>query len=145
MARTVPYGAFNFIVKFDSNEMFGGFQEVSGINTELTMSEYRNGNDPVNHVRKVPGMHKVGDVTLKRGVVDSRSLWAWISDIRTRGYDAKKTVTVTLRGEDGADVQSWLFTGAAPMKYSGPGLNAKQSTDVAVEEIVLSVESMEIQ
>ena len=47
---------------------------------EAMIAEYRNGNDPLNHVRKIPGVHKVADVTLKRGVVDSASLWAWIND-----------------------------------------------------------------
>ncbi len=140
-----PYGAFNFVVKFDGDEIFGGFQEVSGLNTEITMSEYRNGNEPLNHVRKVPGMHKVGDVTLKRGIINSRSLWQWISAVRASGYSAKKNLVVTLRAEDGSDVESWKLTSVAPMKYTGPTLNAKQSTDVAMEELVLSVEGIELE
>ena len=54
----IPYGAFNYIVEFDSQEMFGGFSDVSGLGTELTIAEYRNGNDVENHVRKIPGIHK---------------------------------------------------------------------------------------
>ena len=68
--RSTPYGAFNFIVNFDGAEVFGGFSDVSGIGTELTVAEYRNGNDRENHVRKVAGIHKVGDVTLKRGILN---------------------------------------------------------------------------
>ena len=71
--RDTPYGAFNFTVSFDGGETFGGFSDVSGIGTELTVAEYRNGNEKENHVRKVPGVHKVSDVTLKRGIVDSKS------------------------------------------------------------------------
>lgn len=140
-----PYGAFNFVVKFDGDEIFGGFQEVSGLNNEMVMSEYRTGNEPINHVRKVPGLHKVGDVTLKRGVVNSRSLWQWIGDLRVNGYSSKKNVTVTLRAEDASDVQSWVLRSVAPMKYTGPTLNAKQSTDVAMEELVLSCEGIDIE
>ena len=62
--RQVPYGAFNFLVRFDGSEAFGGFSDVSGLGTEITVAEYRNGNDPENHVRKIPGVHKVSDVTL---------------------------------------------------------------------------------
>ena len=43
----------------------GGFSDVSGIGTEITVAEYRNGNEKENHVRKSPGVHKVGDVTLQ--------------------------------------------------------------------------------
>jgi phage tail-like protein len=65
--RTAPYGAFNYIVNFDGGEIFGGFSDVSGIGTELTVAEYRNGNEKENNVRKVAGVHKVSDVTLSAG------------------------------------------------------------------------------
>ena len=51
-------------------EVFGGFSDVSGLMTELKVTEYREGNDVSNHVMKIPGTHTVGDVTLKRGVVN---------------------------------------------------------------------------
>lgn len=91
--RTAPYGAFNYIVNFDGGEEFGGFSDVSGIGTELTVAEYRNGNEKENHVRKIAGVHKTSDVTCKRGIVDSGSLWAWIKEARVDGPAAQKTVT----------------------------------------------------
>jgi len=76
--RITPYGAFNFLVNLDgpngADTPLGGFSDVSGIGTELTIAEYRNGNDRENHVRKVAGIHKVSDVTLKRGIVNSGDL-----------------------------------------------------------------------
>ena len=107
------------------------------------MAEYRNGNEKTNHVRKVPGVHKVGDVTLKRGIVNSADLWAWITQTRTQGVVAKRTVVITLRDEAGTPVQKWTLGGVAPMKYTGPTLAAKGGGDVAMEELVLSSESME--
>src|SRR5690606_40799366 len=104
MARTAPYGAFNYVVNFDGGEIFGGFSDVSGIGTELTIAEYRNGNEKENHVRKIPGVHKVTDVTLKRGIVDSESLWEWIKESRTAGPAAQKTVSITLLDEAQAPV-----------------------------------------
>ncbi len=50
------------------------------LETDIHISEYRDGNEAEPHVRKIPGSHKVGDVTLKRGVVDSSDLWAWITE-----------------------------------------------------------------
>ena len=94
-------------VSFDGGETFGGFSDVSGIGTEITVAEYRNGNEKENHVRKVPGVHKVGDVTLKRGIVDSKSLWDWIKETRTeRRRRQKKSVTITLHDEAQTKVQS---------------------------------------
>ena len=73
--RITPYGAFNFVVNFDGGEEFGGFSDVSGIGTEVTVAEYRAGNDKENHVRKVAG-YKVSDVTLKRGMSASTACGA---------------------------------------------------------------------
>ncbi|MBS1874267.1 MAG: phage tail protein [Acidobacteria bacterium] len=140
MARTTPYGAFNFIVTVGGTEAFGGFSDVSGLQTEITVSEYRAGNFAENHVVKVQGVHKVGDVTLKRGVVNSQSLWAWINDTRTLGPDAKKDVSITLRDEAGKPVQTWTLQRVIPLKYTAPTLAAKGGGDVAMEELVLSAE-----
>jgi phage tail-like protein len=142
--RTTPYGAFNYVVNFDGGEAFGGFSDVSGISTDVTIAEYRNGNEKENHVRKVAGIHKVSDVTLKRGIVNSKSLWDWIAASRTQGPAAQKSVAITLHDEAQQPVQSWLLRGVIPMKYSGPTLAGKGGGDVAMEEIVLSAEGMEI-
>lgn len=141
--RKVPYPAFNFTVSFDgSEEPFGGFSDVSGIMTELTVAEYRAGNDPDNHVRKVQGLHKVGDITLKRGVIDAESVWDWITEARTDGPDAKKTVVISLLDEKRDTVQKWTAGGVLPLKWTGPTLAGKGGGDVAMEELVLSCESL---
>lgn len=145
MARTTPYGAFNFIVEFDGNEAFGGFSDVSGLSTELTMAEYRAGNFGNNHVIKVPGVHKTGDVTLKRGIINSKDFSDWIKLARKNQPGTKKDVTIILRDETGTPVQKWKLYSAAPMKYTGPTLAAKGGGDVAMEELVLSAEEMDIE
>jgi len=143
--RDVPFGAFNYIVSFDGDDrLFGGFSDVSGLGLELTVAEYRNGNDAENHVRKVPGIHKASDVTLKRGVIDSSRLWQWIDDVRTNGPGGKKTVTVTLQDEAHNDRQVWTLRGVMPLKYVGPTLAAKGGGDVAMEELTLSAEGFRI-
>jgi phage tail-like protein len=143
--RDTPYGAFNFVVSFDGGETFGGFSDVSGIGTEITVAEYRNGNEKENHVRKVPGVHKVSDVTLKRGIVDSKSLFDWIKETRTTGPAAQRTVTITLLDEAQAPVQSWVLRGVVPSKYTGPTLAGKGGGDVAMEELVLSAQALEVE
>jgi phage tail-like protein len=141
MARTVPYGAFNFLVTINGSD-FGGFSDVSGLSTEMTVSEYRTGKDPENHVRKVPGVHKVSDVTLKRGIISSKDMWQWIDDVRRRGPNAQRTVMIKMRDESGSEVQKWKLLGVIPLKYTGPTLAAKGGGDVAMEELVLSAEAL---
>jgi phage tail-like protein len=146
--RTTPYGAFNFLVNLNGpigeDQPLGGFSDVSGLSTEITIAEYRNGNDRPNHVRKSTGVEKIGDVTFKRGVVNSTDLWDWITQTRTQGPAAKRTVVITLRDEAGNPVQKWTLGGVVPMKYTGPTLAAKGGGDVAMEELVLSSESLDI-
>lgn len=138
--RDTPYGAFNFQVDLGDG-LAGGFSDVSGLVTEMTVSEYRNGNDAENHVRKIPGVHKVGDVTLKRGLVGQNQLFDWIRQTRTEGYKAKRTVSIMLMDEARTSiVATWRLYGAMPLKYTGPTLAGKGGGDVAMEEIVLSCE-----
>lgn len=147
MPRSTPYSAFNFVVNLNSGEdpdsELGGFSDVSGLVTEFTMAEYRTGNSRVNHVRKLPGLHKVGDVTLKRGVVDSLSFFDWVKQTREQAFQAKRDVLITLRDETGKPVRAWKLQGVLPLKYTGPTLAAKGGGDVAMEELVLSAEGIE--
>lgn len=147
--RLAPYPAYNYIVKIpkygrDPDKLLGGFSDVSGLETDIHISEYRDGNEAEPHVRKIPGSHKVGDVTLKRGVVDTSDLWKWITDARTIGVGAQVDVIVTLRDEAANPVQQWTLRNAVPMKYTGPTLAGKGQGEVAMEELVLSVEGYEI-
>ena len=144
--RITPYGAFNFLVDIGGgvgpDEPLGGFSDASGLSTDITVAEYRNGNELENHVRKVPGVHKVADITLKRGIVNSQDLWEWIDAVRTGGVNAQRQVVITLRDETGSDVQTWTLRGVIPLKYTGPTLAAKGGGDVAMEELVLSAEGL---
>jgi phage tail-like protein len=141
-ARALPYGAFNSLVDL-GNGSSGGFSDVSGLTTETKVAEYRNGNEKTNFVHKVAGMYTTGDVTLKRGIINSGDLWAWVTQVRTSGSIAKRDVLVTLLSEDGEGVQAWKLHNAMPMKFTGPTLAAKGGGDVAMEELVLSCELIE--
>lgn len=141
--RQAPYGVFNFLVEFNGPNIKAGFSDVSGLNTELVIAEYRAGDDKENHVRKIPGLHKVGDVTLKRGIINSKDFWEWIKEARSKGVAAKCTVTITLLDETSqTHAQRWVLQGVLPLKWTGPTLAAKSSSDVAMEELVLSAESI---
>ncbi len=147
--RDNPYSAFNFLVDLgtgDTGSVRAGFQEASGLNVEVTIAEYRNGNEKSNRVRKISGMYKVGDVTLKRGLIGSLDLWEWIVQVRNGDQNAARNVTIQLLDESRADtVMTWRLTNARPMRYTAPSFNAKSSGDVAIEELVLSCEDLTIE
>ncbi|KZY96861.1 phage tail protein [Oleibacter sp. HI0075] len=147
--RETPYGVFNYLVNLDDGtegEVAVGFSEVSGLNAEVTVAEYRNGNSAVNYVNKVPALHKTGDVTLKRGVIGAGNIYEWLEEVRGGNVMSKRDVTIKLKNEDptsSAAVVTWKLRGAMPIKWTGPTLTAKGGSDVAMEELVLSVEHIE--
>jgi phage tail-like protein len=143
--RETPYSAFNFLVELESGqgtEVQAGFSEVSGLNAEVTVAEYRAGNAKVNYVNKLPGIHKAGDVTLKRGVIGAQNLYEWLEKCRNGNIkEAKRNIVIKLQSEDrDTSVVSWKLVSAMPIKWTGPTLTAKGGGDVAIEELVLSVE-----
>jgi len=148
--RDNPYTPFNFIVALgdaqgsgDLGAIVGGFSDVSGLGTEVKYSEYRNGNDKVSTVRKVPNTHTVENVTLKRGLVGSTDLFDWLKTVRDGTADAR-TVTITLLDESRSNtVATWTLRRAQPQKWTGPTLAGKGGGEVAMEELVLVHEGIE--
>lgn len=141
--RNDPYGAFNFIVDLGDGAE-AGFQEVSGLSHEISVIEYREGTDRVNAPRKIPGLHKVSDVTLKRGLAGGLELYQWLLAVRT-GQAERRTVVVRLMSEDRSEaVITWKLIRAFPVKLTHGPLAAAGSA-VAVEELVLASESIELE
>jgi phage tail-like protein len=146
--RDNPYGAFNFMVKLGDtggeDQIAGGFSTVSGLDTEIEYAEYRNGNDKESHVHKIAGLSRVGDVTLKRGLIGDLRLFGWLKAVRDGSYDPR-TVTITLLDEQRNPVCSWVLTRAQPKRWVGPALNAGASGHVAMEELHLVTERIDFQ
>lgn len=146
--RDRPYSQFNFLVDLGDGVTEGphaGFQEVSGIGMEVVLVEYRNGNSKENSVMKIPGLVKVADVTLKRGIIGSLNLYQWIDQVRNGDQNAVRNVTIRLQSEDRTDVvQTWKLLRARIVKHTSGPLNAK-GTDVAIEEMVLAYERLELE
>ena len=140
--RAEPYGAFNFLVEIE-REAHAGFQEVSGLGMSIDVIEYRNGNEP--EVRKLTGRHRYPNAVLRRGVIGSLGLFQWIDDVSRGGAAAARNVGITLLDEKLAvAVVRWNLTRAWPVKYEGPHLHAGTS-DVAIEELVLTYEGIEME
>jgi phage tail-like protein len=146
--RDRPYVQFNFLVDLGTGNTEGpdaGFQEVSGIGMEVTVAEYRNGNEKENSVRKITGLNKSTDVTMKRGVIGSLSLYEWLNEIRNGDQNAFRNVVVQLQNEDHtAVVQTWKLLRARIIKHVSGPMNAK-GTDVAMEELTIAYERLEME
>jgi phage tail-like protein len=147
--RDNPYSAFNYIVALGGAQgdgsvgtIIGGFSDVSGLGFEVNYSEYRNGNEKFNTTRKIPNTHKLDDVTLKRGLIGSDDLFAWVKSPRD-GTPDSRSITITLLDEARNPVATWALRNAQPKKWMGPTLAAKGGGEVAMEELHLVHEGIE--
>ena len=145
--RERPYAQFNFLVDLGTGDTDGpraGFRECSQIGMSVDVIEYRNGNEKANEVRKLTGLARYPDVTLRRGVIGSLDLYQWLDQIRNGDANAIRNVTIQLLSEDRAVVQTWDLRHARIVKHVSGPLNA-QGCDVAIEELTLAYERLELE
>jgi len=119
------------------------FQEVSGLDTETQIIEYRAGNSPTFSTIKMPGIAKVGNVTLKKGIfAKDNKFFDWQKNIKMNTIK-RATVTIKLLDESGAPTMTWTLANAWPTKITGTDLKA-DGNEVAVESIEIAHEGLTI-
>jgi phage tail-like protein len=148
--RVDPYRNFNFLVEIDGITQ-AGFSDCTGFGASTDPIEYREGNenpgtDPKT-VRKLPGMTKYNDITLKWGLTDSRELYDWYRDV-SQGKDLtqnklRKSGSIVVLDLEGQEKQRWNFKNAWPSKWDGPEFTAK-GNDVAIQTLTLAHEGIEL-
>lgn len=144
--RDLPYGNQRFRVDLGEGAEgpAAGFSQVVLPDISIDITEYRTGSDKESGTRKLPGPARYGNAILRRGIIGSLNLYDWINKVRNGDANARRTVTITLLSEDLTAVLSWKLLRAWPVKYSFGDLNAK-GTDVAIEELVLAYERLEME
>jgi phage tail-like protein len=140
--RTDPYRGFNFILEID-NLPKGAFAEVGGLTADGDSVDYREGTDVQANVRKLSGLRKYVNITLKRGYSQDKSLWQWYQNI-LNGIDDRRNVTVVLLNERREAVLRWHAENAWINKIEGPALKAS-SNDVAMESLELVHEGLSLE
>lgn len=133
-SRHDPYSGYNFAVEINGLEA-GGFQEVTGLQAEIEVQEYREGGNN-EYLLKFAGPVKYSaNLVLKRGFADQRALFGWYWDVM-HGTVERKNVSVLLLDSAGAEKHRWNFEKAYPVKWVGPDFKAAAS-EVAVETLEL--------
>jgi phage tail-like protein len=116
-----------FLVRFSDGEEIA-FQEASGLEAQTA-----------EHTAKIPAVHKVSDVTLKRGVIaGNAAFWNWWKNAKSQ------SIVIKLLDDHGRVTATWKLANARPVKVTAPDLNGK-GNDVAIEEIVIAYERLEIE
>jgi phage tail-like protein len=147
VVRDDPYSVLNFQVVIvgvfdDGQAVRGSFAEVSGLEVEITPIEYRNGSEDVT-VRKLPGLKKFTNITLKRGVMGDLGFWTWTKSVLD-GRVQRADGIITLLDENRQAVMHWKFRRGWPCKWTGPTLNAK-ANEVAIETLEICHEGLEVE
>lgn len=143
MARSGdPYGGYNFLVDLGTGQTEGpgaAFREVTGLGTSIDVVEYRVGNDPEPHVRKLPGLRKYTNVVLKRGLTTDTSLWDWLA----ADPPDRRTVSIIVLDDQRTPVMRFVLRQAWPCRWTGPGLDAESSA-VLIETLELCHERLDL-
>ncbi len=137
-----PLPAFQFVV--DWGGASSGFSEISGLSVETEVIEYREGNDKVQTVRKLPGLHKFGNITLKRGIVaGDNEFFQWMNSVLS-GQAERRNVTISLLNAAHEPVRVWKLRNAWPCKVQTSDLKA-DGNEVVIESIELVHEGLTIE
>lgn len=137
--RIDPYRNFRFRVEIEGVQQ-AGFSEVTGFDASIDIIEYREG-DMTTTPRKLPGLSKYSNITLKWGVTDSTEMYEWIEQALIEGTIERKSITIIALDEEGNDVATWQVIEAWPVKYVAPDFNATGS-EVAIELLEIAHEGM---
>jgi phage tail-like protein len=136
--RNDPYSAFNFLIEIDGVTQ-AGFSECSGLTTETDPIEYRNGDEDIT-VRKLPGLKKYTNISLKRGFTDSKELWQWRKSVMD-GKTERQPGAIVVLNEAREEALRFTFREGWPSKWEGPTLNAKNN-EVSIETLEICHEGL---
>src|ERR1700733_4594599 len=138
-----PLPKFYFSVRFGDDGTEAKFQEVSDLDSEGKPIEYRHGNSPVFFPIKMPGLGKVGNVTMRKGIfVGDVKFWAWYNAIAMNTIK-RGPVVINLLDETGTPTMAGTLNNAFPTKITGTHLQA-EGNDVAIESLELAYETIEV-
>jgi phage tail-like protein len=138
-ARVDPYRAHNFIIEIDGIQR-AGFREASGLDSSNDSIDYREGTDDL-AIKKIPGLVKYANITLKWGITTDPDIWAWRKSA-VDGNVQRKNMSIVLLTEDGKEAKRWNVHNAWCTKITVPSLNAT-GNDVAIETMEITHEHME--
>ena len=138
--NTWPVANFAFAVKIGNAEAF--FTEVSGLDVESSIIEYRGGNSKNFSTIKMPGITKYSNITLKRGLFKDIEALGKLYTAIYSGTVQRQTVVITLLDEQRTVAMSWKLKNAFPVKMTAPSMNAA-GNEVAVETLELAHEGLE--
>lgn len=138
MPRQDPYRQFRFRVEIDGIVQ-AGFSECTFSDTTTDVIEYREGDEPP-ILRKLSGLTKYGNITLKWGLTDSMELYQWRQQVIETGAEgARKNMSIILIDEAGNEKARWDIFRAWPVKYDPPDFNAK-GNEIAIETLEIAHE-----
>jgi phage tail-like protein len=140
--RDDPYRAFNFQLVIDGVPK-GGFSEASGLTADGDPVDYREGTDRQANVRKLVGLRKYSNITLKRGYTQDKALWRWYVNIMN-GIPDRRNVTIVLMNEQRQPVLRWHAENAWVNKVEGPSFKAS-GNEVAMESVDLVHEGLTLE
>lgn len=137
-----PSSNYHFQVDWGGSNL--GFSEVSGLEIEYDVIEYRDGNSPKYNTIKMPGRPKFTNIVLKRGIIPAdNEFFEWLNSVQLNRVE-RRNVTISLLNEEHNPVMTWKAVNAFPVRLVGPTLSAR-GNEIAIEELEIAHEGLLVQ
>lgn len=137
-----PIPKFHFQVEWGGSNL--AFTEVSGLDIETEVIEYRDGLSPEYNKIKMPGMRKFSNITLKRGTYKGdNQFYEWLNTTALNTIE-RRDLTISLLDETHSPVIVWKIKNAFPVKFQSTDLKA-DGNEVAIETLELAHEGLVVQ
>ncbi|MGB1216928.1 MAG: phage tail protein [Saprospiraceae bacterium] len=143
-----PIAKFHFRVDIDGEDI--SFQEVSGLEMETSVIEYRHGDSENFYPTKTAGLVKTSNLVCKKGVFadDSELVELFNKIFDEKAYydseDSRFDILVELLDEEGEAVMTWNIINAFPIKFSGTDLKS-DANEIAIESVEFAYEFIEME
>ena len=120
------------------------FKEASGFNNSTTVITHQAVDDQGKSViQKIPGDLEWEDITLSRGITDSKALWDWRQRVNEGDVaGARANGSVIMYNASNEEVARFNFVNGWPAAWRGPSVSSEDQS-VAIEEITITHEGLE--
>ncbi|MFN3848732.1 MAG: phage tail protein [Spirosomataceae bacterium] len=137
-----PLPKFHFEVEWGGAKI--GFTEVTGLDKQIEVIEYREGQSQIFSKIKMPGLQKYSNITMKKGTFENKTdFYDWLKEADKLRNAVRRDIIIKLLNENHKPVFTWKALQAFPIKVQASDLKA-DGNEVAIETIEIAHEGLSL-
>jgi phage tail-like protein len=142
MPQDYPLPRFHFQVDWGGTKI--SFTEITGLDMQVELIEYRHSDSKDFNKIKMPGMRKFSNIVMKRGKFEQDFDYnKWLDEIANERSGARRDVVIRLLNEKHEPVAAWSAARCFPVKVTAPDLKS-DANETAIESIEIAHEGLKL-